>query len=75
MKKKKQEQKPEYLTKRILFSRTNKALKDAAEEAMELVGYVVVAEGDWVVKKYQDGRIEQIKRLEVVEQPEKIILD
>lgn len=75
MKKKEQEQKPEYLTKRILFRRTNKALKEAAEEAMELVGYVVVAESGWVVKKYQDGRIEQIKRLEVVEQPEKIILD
>ncbi|WP_268122881.1 hypothetical protein [Roseivirga pacifica] len=72
---KKETEKKEYLTKRILFSRTKKAFKDAAEDAMNLVGYVVVAEDGWVVKKHQDGRVERIKELDQVEQPQRIILD
>lgn len=67
--------KEEYLTKRITFSQSNKAIKTAAKDAMELVGYVVVAEDGWVVKKHHDGTVERIKEIDKVEQPEKIILD
>ena len=75
MAKKTVDKKAEYLTKRILFRQSNKAMNEAAEGAMELVGYVVVAEDGWVVKKHINGNVERIKQLETVEQPEKIILD
>lgn len=69
------EQKKEYLTKRILYSRINKACKEASEDAMASVGFVVVAEEGWVVRKYPDGRIERIKPIDTVEQPKTIHLD
>ena len=49
-----------YLTKRIVVSRAKMAGKSAAETAMNLMGFVVVAEGEWIVRKYKDGRLEQI---------------
>ncbi len=58
-----------YLTKRILISATKKGFKQAAKEAMELMGYVVVAMDGWVVKKYADGRIEKISEIEQIELP------
>jgi len=63
-KKKRKEQKP-YLTKRILISAANRGFRQAAKEAMELMGYVVIAKDGWVVKKFADGRIEKISPLEL----------
>jgi hypothetical protein len=50
-----------YLTKRILVSVARKAFTKAAKESMEVMGYIVIAQDGWVVKKYADGRIEKLE--------------
>lgn len=60
----KQGDKRPYLTKRILISAARRGFKKASEEAMALMGYIVIAKDGWVVKKYADGRIERLNRIE-----------
>ncbi|SDP94834.1 hypothetical protein SAMN05428975_4004 [Mucilaginibacter sp. OK268] len=50
----------EYLTKRIVIRATRRGMKVASKETMEAMGYNVIAQDGWIVKKYQDGSIEQI---------------
>lgn len=52
-----------YLTKRITVQRAKAAGKIATQNAMRVMGYVVVAQGNSVVKKYPDGSIEIISAL------------
>jgi hypothetical protein len=47
-----------YLTKRMTLSRARMAGRLAAINAMRVMGYVVVARGNQVVKVYQDGHTE-----------------
>lgn len=30
---------------------------------MDLQGYIVIAEGNWIIKKFKDGKIEKIKQI------------
>ncbi|MBP6623593.1 MAG: hypothetical protein KA198_00385 [Chitinophagaceae bacterium] len=53
-----------YLTKRLTLSKARAAGKLASQKAMKVMGYVVVAENDAVVKKYEDGRTEIIVYLQ-----------
>lgn len=64
-----------YLTKRALISATKKGMREAAKETISVMGYNVVSEDGWIVKKYPDGRIERIKQMEEVKRPAKLILD
>ena len=50
-----------YLTKRILVSAAKRGVREAAAETMQIMGYLVIAQDGWVVKKYADGRIERIE--------------
>ncbi|MET1057326.1 MAG: hypothetical protein ABWY16_18580 [Pedobacter sp.] len=52
-----------YLTKRIVVSKARSAGKAAAKNAMELMEYVVTVKDGWVIKEYQDGKVEQIEKL------------
>ncbi len=72
---KKAKQKDPYLTKRILISAAKRGFKEAAEEAMQLMGYTVIAQNGWVVKKYANGTIEKISRIEPVNSRNAISLD
>ena len=54
-----------YLTKRVLVRKAKSAGRVAAKNAMELMGYVVTVKDGWVVKEHQDGRVEQIEKLEI----------
>jgi len=54
-----------YLTKRRLASAARTGIRKAAEETMRIMGYTVIAENGWVVRKYADGRIEKISPIEV----------
>ncbi|MCF2487664.1 hypothetical protein [Dyadobacter sp. CY347] len=54
-----------YLTKRLLVSRAQSAGRAAAKEAMQIMGHVVTVRDGWVVKVYEDGRIEQLEELKV----------
>lgn len=44
------------LTKRTLAQKAQSAVTKAAGAAMDTMGYVIVQEGNWVAKKYVDGR-------------------
>jgi len=52
-----------YLTKRILVSRAKAAVKQASDEAMKIMGYVVVAEDGWIVRKNANGTTERIEKI------------
>lgn len=53
-----------YLTKRLLLNKSRRAITEASEKAMEIVGYVVIVENNQVIKKYKDGKVELIEQLE-----------
>ena len=55
-----------YLTTRTLERALSKATRHLTEEEMELMGYVVTMEDNWVVKKYKDGKVERITEIEKV---------
>lgn len=59
---KKESAKP-YLTKRLLVSAAKRGIRKAAEETMAIMGYTVIAKDGWIVKKYADGTIEPIEKL------------
>lgn len=72
---KKEKHREPYLTKRILISAAKRGFKEAAEEAMQLMGYTVIAKSGWVVKKYADGKIEKISKIEQINSGNAISLD
>jgi len=55
-----------YLTKRLLMRKSAQAFKEAREEAMDTMGFVVIVQDGWVVKKYADGNVEQLKKVQEV---------
>lgn len=59
----KRKKSPPYLTKRILISAAKRGIRKAAEETMQIMGHVVIAQNGWVVRKYADGTIEQIEQI------------
>jgi len=71
---KRRSNKQPYLTKRILVSAARAGIKKAAEETMEIMGFVVIVKDGWVVKKYRDGTIEKLERLEPLENT-RLVLD
>jgi len=52
-----------YLTKRIIVRATSKGMKVASKETMDIMGHNVIAQDDWVVRKYKDGSIEPITKI------------
>jgi hypothetical protein len=56
------QQKP-YLTKRLLVSAAKRGIRKAAEETMQIMGYTIIAQNGWIVKKYADGTTEAIERI------------
>jgi len=61
-----QEPETTYLTTRAIERALSKATRHLTEEAMELMGYVVTVEDNWVVKKYKDGTVERIEEIKKV---------
>lgn len=53
----------EYLTKRVVDRASRKGMKAASEETMEVMGYNVIVKDGWVVKKYKNGSIEQLEKV------------
>ena len=53
-----------YLTKRMLVRKAAIAGNAASRRAMDIMGYVVTTEGQWVVRKNKDGSVERITPVE-----------
>lgn len=64
-----------YLTKRRLVSAAKSGLRKAAAETMKVMGYVLIAEEGWLVKKHADGHIEKISPIEKANSNESLVLD
>jgi hypothetical protein len=71
----KSKNKTNYLTTRILEQAANTGFAKAAEQTMKVMGYNVIVQGDWVVKKHQDGTIEKISMLEKSKTKTKLVFD
>ncbi len=66
---------PVYLTKRILLRTSKKAIQEAFYRAMNIAGYVVKVQNEWVVREYKDGTIKKILKLSPEVKPQEIVLD
>jgi hypothetical protein len=53
-----------YLTKEVLNRAVRKGVRQASKDAMTTAGSVVSTEGDWLVRSYQDGRVERLRKLD-----------
>ena len=75
LKQKDSKKKEVYLTTRLLKSHSEKAFKEAAIETMRIMGYNVIAQDGWVVKKFADGSIVRLHELEEVRDGGEILWD
>ena len=64
-----------YLTKRALVRATDKASVHLAEDAMRIKGYVVKAEGRWIVKIYNTGERKRISPIKHNSSHQAVALD
>ena len=55
---------PAYLTKRILVSAAKAGVTVASHETLKAMGYTVIAQDGWVVRKYADGHIVNVIPIE-----------
>ena len=69
------EPKTAYLTKRILVSVAKKAIKEASERAMDIMGYVVKAEDGWVIREDRDGTKTKIAKIEKGKHSSELLFD
>ena len=58
-----------------MVQKSERAIQEASEKAMETIGYIIVARDGWIVKEYQDGTIERIEELETVDGNQELNLD
>ena len=74
-KKEKKQKKIYYLTKAITERASKKGFIEASKNAMAEMGYVVVAQGEWVVKKFPDGTSVRISPIKQINVPNGILFD
>ncbi len=65
----------EYITTRLVESKSKKAFKDGAEKAMKSNGYVIIALDGWVVKKTSNGSIERLEKIELGGEEFEVVFD
>ncbi len=64
------------ISKKFLIAATKKGVAKAASETKKVMGYNVIKKGGWIVKAFNDGRVEKIKRIEIADSKKhKIIMD
>jgi hypothetical protein len=64
-----------YISKRLIERKSNKAFKEAAKKAMEINGYVVIAQDGWIVKKHKNGSIVKLKEIDHGSNQQVLVLD
>lgn len=65
----------EYVSKRLVARGSTRIFKKAASKAMHDNGYVIVAKDGWVVKEFVNGAIERIRRIELSDAGQELLLD
>jgi phage-related protein len=61
------------LTKKILKEAASVGFSKAAAKTMQVMGYNVIVQDGWVVKKFADGSIKKISKIKTTNNP--VILD
>ncbi len=64
-----------YISTRLVTRKSKSAFQEGARKAMSTNGYVIIAHQGWVVKKYSNGDIERLEKLNVDTQNLEVILD
>lgn len=64
-----------YISTRLVSRKSKSAFQEGARNAMSTNGYVVIAHEGWVVKKYSNGEIERLEKLNTEVPNLKVILD
>lgn len=64
-----------YISTRLVTQKSKSAFQEGARKAMSTNGYVIIAHQGWVVKKYSNGDIERLEKLNVDTQNLEVILD
>lgn len=64
-----------YISKEMVSQKSRVAFQEGARRAMNENGYVVIAQEGYVVKKYSDGNIERLHKLNDGHRHLKVILD
>ena len=64
-----------YFSTRLVTRKSKSAFQEGARKAMSTNGYVIIAHQGWVVKKYSNGDIERLEKLNVDTQNLEVILD
>ena len=49
-----------YLSKRLLYAAASRAGLKAVHNAMQIAGYIIIAQNGFLVKKYANGHLERI---------------
>jgi len=52
-----------YISTRLVSRKSKSAFQEGAKRAMAANGYIVIVNDGWVVKKFSDGKIENIEQL------------
>jgi hypothetical protein len=64
-----------YFSTRLLKRAVVKGTKNLENDSMSLMGYVVIQQGNWVVKKYPNGKVVKIKAIKKIKRPKTLVLD
>ncbi len=64
-----------YISTRLVSAKSKSAFQEGAKRAMNTNGFVIVAHEGWVVKKFSNGRIERLGRIDNGPQNLELILD
>lgn len=64
-----------YISTRLVTKKSKSAFQEGAKRAMSANGYVVIAHEGWVIRKFSDGTVEKLEKLDNEPQHLKMILD
>lgn len=64
-----------YISTRLVSRKSRSAFQEGAKRAMDAIGYVIIVENGWVVKKFLDGTIEKLEQLDTDFTDQRLILD
>jgi hypothetical protein len=64
-----------YISTRLVKRKSSKAFREGAKKAMEINGYVVIAQDGWIVEKHSNGEIVKIKEIDHGTENQELILD
>lgn len=64
-----------YISTNLVRNKSKRAFQEGAKRAMVNNGYVVIAHDGWIVKKFANGDIIQLEKIDIDNQNIAVILD